>query len=117
MMPAKVKMVAGIRPTKRAKNLNKRELSAAPPKPEVANHQVCYDPVAVMEEIMMYLLKRAIETSDEKAAKELANDGNRAFKALAQYHPLYNRLYRRGFDMRDLKQARALLEALAAIGP
>ncbi len=114
-MPAKVKMVAGIRPTKRAKNLNKRELSAAPPKPEVANHQVCYDPVAVMEDVMKFFLQRAIETSDEEAAKKLAKDANRAFKALARYHPLYNRLWRRGFDMRDLRQARALLEALSAI--
>jgi len=39
---------------------------------------------------------------------------NRAFKRLARYHPLYNRLWCAGFDMRDLRQAEVLLEVLEA---
>jgi hypothetical protein len=68
-----------------------------------------------MEEVMQFFLRRAIEASEEKAAERWAQEANRAFKALARYHPLYNRLWRKGFDRRDLKQARALLDALAMV--
>ncbi len=97
------------------KQASKPRLSAAPSEPEVGKEHASIDCIAVMEEMMQFFLQGAIETSDEEAAKKLAKDANRAFKALARYHPLYNRLWRRGFDMRDLRQARALLEALSAI--
>ena len=61
---------------------------------------------------MKFFLRRATEASDEKVAKKFARDADRALKALARYHPFYNRLHRRGFDMRDLKQAEVLLEVL-----
>ena len=63
---------------------------------------------------MQFFLRGAVKASDEKVAKRLAKDANRAFKGLARYHPFYNRLWRKGFDMRDLRQAEVLLEVLAA---
>jgi hypothetical protein len=64
---------------------------------------------------MQFLLRRAIKLANENGAERFAQDANRAFKELARYHPLYNRLWRKGFDMRDLKQAEVLLEVLAAL--
>jgi len=58
------------------------------------------DCLDIMEECMKFFLRRAIEASDEKAEKKFARDADRALKALARYHPFYNRLHRRGFDMR-----------------
>ena len=81
--------------------------------PEMANEDV--DCLHIMEEAMKFFLRRAVEASDEKVAKKFARDAHRALKALARYHPLYNRLWRKGFDMRDLKQAEALLEVLVAV--
>jgi len=89
---------------------SKPRLSAPSSEPEMANEDV--DCLHIMQECMKFFLRRATEASDEKAAKKFARDAHRALKALARYHPLYNRLYRRGFDMRDLKQAEVLLEVL-----
>ena len=61
---------------------------------------------------MKFFLRRALEASDEKVAKKFGRQADRALKALAQYHPFYNRLWRAGFDMRDLRQAEVLLEVL-----
>jgi hypothetical protein len=72
------------------------------------------DCLVVLEEVMKFFLRRAIEESDEQAAKRFARDADRALKTLARYRPFYNRLSREGFDMLDLKQAKALLKALAA---
>ena len=76
----------------------------------MANEDV--DCLHIMQECMKFFLRRATEASDEKVAKKFARDADRALKALARYHPFYNRLHRRGFDMRDLKQAEVLLEVL-----
>jgi hypothetical protein len=62
---------------------------------------------------MKSFLQQAIEEKDEKAARRQM--ANHAFRGLARYHPLNNRLWREGFDMRDLRQARALLEAFAEL--
>jgi hypothetical protein len=92
--------------TKRSlRQVRKSRPSAPASEPQRANEYAWIDCVAVMEEMMRFLLRRAIKASDEKVAKRLAKDANRAFKGLARYHPLYNRLWRKGFDMHDLKQA------------
>ena len=62
---------------------------------------------------MKFFLRRAIEASDERPPRNCATRKPRA-SALALYRPFYNRLSRAGFDMLDLKQAKALLKALAA---
>jgi hypothetical protein len=68
-----------------------------------------------MEETMQFLLRRTIKLANENGAERFAQEANRAFKELARYHPLYNKLWRLGFDMRDLRQAEVLLEVLAAL--
>jgi hypothetical protein len=101
--------------TKRAvKRATEPRLSLPPSEPEMAHKHALIDSLDVMEEVMKFFLRRAIEASDEEVAKRFAQDANRAFKELARYHPLYNRLYIAGFDMRDLRQAEVLLEVLAA---
>ena len=101
--------------TKRAvKQARKPRLSAPPSEPEMANQHTSIDCLDVMEEVTKFFLRRAIEASDEKVAKRFARDAHRALKTLARYRPFYNRLSREGFDMLDLKQAKALLKALAA---
>jgi hypothetical protein len=101
--------------TKRAvKRATKPRLSAPPSEQEKTNEHASIDCVAVMDEVMQFFLRRAIEASEEKAAERWAQEANRAFKELARYHPLYNRLWRKGYDMRDLRQAEVLLEVLAA---
>jgi hypothetical protein len=105
-------MAAETRTTKRAlKQASKRRLSAPPSEPEHAS----IDSLDVLKEVTKFFLRRAIEASDEEAAKRFARDADRALKTLARYHPFYNKLWRLGFDMRDLRQAKTLLEALAAI--
>jgi hypothetical protein len=97
------------------KRVRKSRPSAPASEPQRANEYARIDCVAVMEETMQFLLRRAIKLANENGAERFAQDANRAFKELARYHPLYNRLYSAGFDMRDLRQAKALLEALAAL--
>jgi hypothetical protein len=99
------------------KQSNKPPRSAPPKEAEMAHEHASIDSLDVMKEIMNFFLQGAVEASEEKAAARWAQEANRAFKELARYHPLYNRLWRVGFDMRDLKQAKALLEALAALEP
>jgi len=101
--------------TKRAvKRASKPRLSAPPSEPEMAHEHTSIDGLDVMEEVMKFFLRRAIEESNENGADRFARDANRAFKKLARYNPFYNRLWRAGSDMRDLQQAKALLEVLAA---
>jgi hypothetical protein len=99
-----------IRPLKQAK---KPQLSAPRSEPATANEHTSIDSLDVMEEVMKFFLRRAIEVSDEEIAKRFARDADRAFKELARYQPFYNRLSRAGFDMLDLKQAKALLSFLS----
>jgi hypothetical protein len=96
-----------------AKQARKPRLSAPPSLPEMAHQDASVDCLNVMEEAMKFFLRKAIEASDEKVAKRFAREADRALKALARYNPIYNRLWRAGFDMRDFRQAKALLEALA----
>jgi hypothetical protein len=81
----------------------------------MADEDASVDCLDIMEEAMKFFLRGAVEASQEKAAERWAQEANRAFKALARYRPLYNRLYRAGYDMRDLRQAEVLLEVLAAL--
>jgi hypothetical protein len=96
-----------------AKQARKPWLSAPPSEPEMPHEGASVDCLQVMEEAMKFFLRRAIEATDENAAKRFARDADRALKALARDNPFYNRLWRAGFDMRDLRQAKALLEVLA----
>jgi hypothetical protein len=80
----------------------------------MAHEHASMDSLDVMAEVMKFFLRRAIEEPNENGAERFAQDANRAFKKLARYHPFYNRLWRAGSDMRDLQQAKALLETLAA---
>lgn len=80
----------------------------------MADEHTSIDSLDVLEEAMKFFLQRTIEASDEKAAKRFARHAHRALETLALYHPFYNRLSRAGFDMLDIKQAKALLKALAA---
>jgi hypothetical protein len=101
--------------TKRAvKQARKPRLSVPPSEPEMAHEGASIDCLVVLEEVMKFFIRRAIEESDEQAAKRFARDADRALKTLARYRPFYNRLSRAGFDMLDLKQAKALLKTLAA---
>jgi hypothetical protein len=109
-----VQMTKAHRTKPAVKQARKPQLSAPPSEPEMANEHASIDSLDVMKEIMKFFLRRAIEGADEEVAKRFVQDADRAFKELARYHPLYNRLYCAGFDMRDLRQAKALLEALAA---
>jgi hypothetical protein len=115
MTPAKVQMTKAHTAKLAVKQARKPRLSAPASEPEMAHEQASIDSFVVMKEVTKFFLRRAIEEPDEKGAKTFARDANRAFKALARYHPFYNKLWRLGFDMRDLRQAKALLEALAAI--
>jgi hypothetical protein len=92
----------------------KPRLSAPRSEPETASEQASIDSLDVLEDVMKFFLRRAIEASDEEDAKTFARDADRVLKTLALYHPFYHRLSRAGFDMLDLKQAKALLKALAA---
>jgi hypothetical protein len=112
---SRVQMTKAHRTKVAVKQASKPRLSASPKEPEMAHEHASIDSLDVMKEVTKFLLRRAIEASDEEVAKRFARDANRAFTELARYHPLYNRLWRKGFDMRDLRQAKALLEALAAI--
>jgi len=61
---------------------------------ETANEQASIDSLDVLEEVMKFFLRRAIEASDEKGAKRFARDADRALKTLALYHPFYYRVLR-----------------------
>ena len=89
-----------------AKQARNPRLSAPPSLPEMAHEGASVDCLDIIEEAMKFFLRRAIEASDEKAAKRFARDADRALKALARYNPFYNRLWRAGFDMRDLRLKR-----------
>ena len=95
MIPAKVQMVTKAHTAKRAfKQSNKPRLSASPSEPEMVHEHASIDSLDVLEEAMKFFLRRAIEASDEKAAKRFARNADRALKTLALYHPFYHRLSR-----------------------
>ena len=95
MIPAKVQMATKAHTAKRAfKQSNKPRLSALPSEPEMVHEHASIDSLDVLEEAMKFFLRRAIEASDEKAAKRFARDADRALKTLALYHPFYHRLSR-----------------------
>jgi hypothetical protein len=56
--------------------------------PDMVHEHASIDSLDVLEEAMKFFLRRAIEASDEKAAKRFARDADRALKTLALYHPL-----------------------------
>lgn len=67
----KVQMATKVRSSKRAlKQASAPRLSAPPPQQENVNEHSSIDCIAVMEEILQFFLRRAIETSDEEAAKK-----------------------------------------------
>ena len=73
MIPAKVQMATKAHSAKRTfKQSNKPRLSALPSEPEMVHDHASIDSLDVLEEAMKFFLRRAIEASDEKAAKRRA---------------------------------------------